>query len=208
MAVPNGRWQGLRRVIVGNRLQGFLDGQPVVEATDAIFKAGQVGFWTKADSRTASTTWRLTCLNDSGRHRGWLGSAVTPVARRRRGGTGMFSNQRIAIAAIIAGLLAAAALAAWPWARREGRFAVAGLASALGLAAWNTTLNLTNGTGFNVDAPLVRVSWQDAGSGVLAFAVTALALGLIVARSEPARRVIGAAALAGLVVLVFDIFGF
>ncbi len=120
----------------------------------------------------------------------------------------MFSNQSIAIAALVVGLLAAAALAAWPWARREGRFAVVGVATALGFAAWNTTLNLTNGTGFNVDAPVVRVSWQDAGSGILAFAFTALALGLVVARDEPARRVVGAAALAGLVALVFDTFGF
>jgi RsiW-degrading membrane proteinase PrsW (M82 family) len=119
----------------------------------------------------------------------------------------MFSNQSIAIGAVIVGLLAAAALAAWPWARRAGRFAVAGLATALGFAAWNTILNLTNGTGFNVDAPVVRVSWQDAGSGILAFAFTALALGLA-ARDEPARRVVGAAALAGLVALVFDTFGF
>jgi len=119
----------------------------------------------------------------------------------------MFSNQSIAIAALVVGLLAAAALAAWPWARREGRFAVIGVATALGFAAWNTTLNLTNGTGFNVDAPVLRVSWQDAGSGILAFAFTALALGLV-ARDEPARRVVGAAALAGLVALVFDTFGF
>jgi len=128
--------------------------------------------------------------------------------RQLNGGTGMFSNQSIAIAALVVGLLAAAALAAWPWARREGRFAVIGVATALGFAAWNTTLNLTNGTGFNVDAPVVRVSWQDAGSGILAFAFTALALGLVVARDEPARRVVGAAALAGLVALVFDTFGF
>ncbi len=120
----------------------------------------------------------------------------------------MFSNQRIAVAAIVVGVLAAAVLAAWPWARREGRFAVAGLATALGFAAWNATLNVTNGTGFDVDAPIIRVSWQDAGSGILAFAATALVLGLIVARDEPARRVVGAAALAGLVALIFDTFGF
>jgi hypothetical protein len=120
----------------------------------------------------------------------------------------MFSGQSIAIGAAVAGLLAAAALAAWPWARRDGRFAVAGLATALGFVAWNTTLNLTNGTGFDVDAPIVRVSWQDAGTGILAFAATALALGLVWARDEPARRVVGAAALAGLVALVFDVFGF
>ena len=120
----------------------------------------------------------------------------------------MFSGQSIAIGAAVAGLLAAAALAAWPWARRDGRFAVAGLATALGFVAWNATLNLTNGTGFDVDAPIVRVSWQDAGTGILAFAATALALGLVWARDEPARRVVGAAALAGLVALVFDVFGF
>jgi hypothetical protein len=120
----------------------------------------------------------------------------------------MFRPQAILLGALVAGLLAAGALALWPWARRRGRFAVAGVATALGFAAWNATLNVTNATGFDVDAPLVRVSWQDAGSGVLAFAATALALGLLLEREEPARRVVGAAALAGLVVLVFDIFGF
>lgn len=120
----------------------------------------------------------------------------------------MFSARSILIAAVIAGVLAGAALAAWPWARARGRFAVAGLASALGFVAWNATLTLTNATGFDVDAPIVRISWQDAGSGILAFAVTALALGLVAERREPAGRVVGAAALAGLVVTVFDIFGF
>ena len=120
----------------------------------------------------------------------------------------MFSTASILIAAAVAGVLAAAALAAWPWARRRGRFAAAGLATALGFIAWNATLHLTNATGFDVDAPLVRVSWQDAGSGVLAFAATALALGLLLDRQERAGRVVGAAAIAGLVALVFDIFGF
>lgn len=120
----------------------------------------------------------------------------------------MFRTSSILLAALIAGVLAGAVLAAWPWARRRGRFAVAGVATVLGFIAWNVTLNITNATGFDVDAPIVRVSWQDAGSGVLAFAATALVLGLIAERDEPARRVVGAAAIAGLVALVFDIFGF
>lgn len=118
----------------------------------------------------------------------------------------MFRTQDIVIAAIVAGALAGAALAAWPWARRRGRFAVAGLATILGFIAWNVTLNLANATGFDVDAPVIHLSWQDAGSGVLAFAAAALALGLLAAREEPAGRVVGAAAIAGLVAMVFDIF--
>jgi hypothetical protein len=42
--------------------------------------------------------------------------------------------------------------------------------------AWNLLLNETEAHGFDVDAPVVMASWQDAGSGVLAFVVVALAL--------------------------------
>ena len=118
----------------------------------------------------------------------------------------MFPVQDVLIAAVVAGVLAAVALALWPWARQRGRFVVAGLTTAVGLIAWNLTLNATNATGFNVDAPIIRLSWQDAGSGVLAFAATGLALGLLTDRQEPAGRVVGAAAIAGLVAMVFDIF--
>src|SRR5512133_1839914 len=47
--------------------------------------------------------------------------------------------------------------------------------------------------------PLVRVSWADAGSGVFGFLVTAVVLGLITCRKDPAGRVVGAAAIAGIV---------
>ena len=112
----------------------------------------------------------------------------------------------LVIYALIAGALAAGVLALWPWARGRGRFALAGVATAAGVLAWNVVLNLTNATGFFVDAPVIGLSWQDAGSGVLAFAVTALLLGLGTERRAPALRVVGAAALAGLVAMVFDIF--
>jgi hypothetical protein len=51
----------------------------------------------------------------------------------------------------------------------------------LGIVAWNLVLNLTNARAMNVDSAY-RVSGQDVGSGVFAFAVGALALGLITDR--------------------------
>ena len=54
--VANGQWQELRLEVVGDRLRGFLNGQLVVEATDATYRAGRIGLWTKADS--------VTCFDD------------------------------------------------------------------------------------------------------------------------------------------------
>jgi hypothetical protein len=54
--VAQGQWQELRLEVAGDRLRGFLNGQLVVEATDATYKAGRVGLWTKADS--------VTCFDD------------------------------------------------------------------------------------------------------------------------------------------------
>jgi 3-keto-disaccharide hydrolase len=50
--VVAGQWQELRVESSGDRLRGFINGQLVVEAQDATFKAGRVGLWTKADSTT------------------------------------------------------------------------------------------------------------------------------------------------------------
>lgn len=54
--VAQGQWQELRLQVAGDRLRGFLNGQLVVEATDATYRAGRVGLWTKADS--------VTCFDD------------------------------------------------------------------------------------------------------------------------------------------------
>lgn len=120
----------------------------------------------------------------------------------------MFAVWDIIVSAIIAGMLAAGAVAAWPWTRVRGRFALAGLTTTVGFIAWNLTLNATHATGFDVDAPIVRISWQDAGTGVLVFTVTALVFGLITNREATSQRSVGAAAIAGLVALIFDIFFF
>ena len=121
----------------------------------------------------------------------------------------MFAIRDIIIYAILAGVAAALVLAGLPWTRRwarpQGRWLLAGLATTAGFVAWNLTLDATHARGFNTDAPLLALSWADAGSGVLAFAVAAAALALV-ARREPAGRVVGAAAAAGLVAAIVDLF--
>jgi len=110
------------------------------------------------------------------------------------------------VSAIVTGVLAAVVLAAWPWARSRRRFTVAGVATLLGWIAWHLLLNATGAFGFDVDAPLIRVSWEDVGSGVVALFATVVVFGLGTERREPAVRVVGAAAIAGLVAMVLDVF--
>ncbi len=118
----------------------------------------------------------------------------------------MFAVSDILLWAAVAGAIATAALSLWPWSRQQRRFAVGGIATFAGFIAWNLVLNATNARNFNVDAPVIGLSWADAGSGVLAFVATALALGLVFERSESAGRVVGAAAIAGVVALGVDLF--
>jgi hypothetical protein len=58
--VPSSQWQELRVEVIGNSFRGFLNGQPVLEATDDNYKAGRVGLWTKADSVTCFDNLRVT----------------------------------------------------------------------------------------------------------------------------------------------------
>ena len=120
----------------------------------------------------------------------------------------MFATQDILVFSAIAGVLASAVLwATWQWARLRRRFLIAGVTTFVGMAAWNFTLNATQAVpNFDVDAPIIRVSWADAGSGIFACLVTGLVLGLITDRSEPSYRVVGAAVIAGLVAIGLDLF--
>ena len=108
--------------------------------------------------------------------------------------------------AIVAGALAAAALAAWPWARLRRRFVVAGLTTLVSWIGWHLLLNATQASGFDVDAPVIRVSWEDVGSGVVALFATVVVFGLVTERRERASRVVGAASIAGLVAMILDVF--
>jgi len=108
--------------------------------------------------------------------------------------------------AILAGVLAAAVLAAWPWARSRRRFVVAGITTLVSWIAWHLLLNATGAGGFDVDAPVIRVSWEDVGSGVVALFATVVVFGLVTERRERASRVVGAASIAGLVAMILDVF--
>jgi Domain of Unknown Function (DUF1080) len=48
-----GEWHSVRTVMVGDRVQGWLDGALLLDYRDKRFGAGRVGLWTKADSVTA-----------------------------------------------------------------------------------------------------------------------------------------------------------
>jgi hypothetical protein len=120
----------------------------------------------------------------------------------------MFALSDIAIFSVLAGVLTAAILwFGWRWSRANSRFVVAGVTSTVGFALWNLTLNATAAVpNFNVDAPVIPLSWADAGSGVFACLLTALVVGLVTDREQPAGRVVGAAAIAGLVAIGLDLF--
>jgi hypothetical protein len=120
----------------------------------------------------------------------------------------VFAVQDILIFSVLAGVLAAAVLwAVWHWSRQRRRFLIAGVTTCIGFMIWNFTLNATQAVpNFDVDAPVIRLSWADAGSGVFACLVTALVFGLVLDRHEPADRVIGTAAIAGLVAIGLDLF--
>ena len=48
-----GQWHLIRVVVLGDHIQGWLDGALLLDHRDARFKSGRVGLWTKADSITA-----------------------------------------------------------------------------------------------------------------------------------------------------------
>jgi hypothetical protein len=99
-----------------------------------------------------------------------------------------------------------AVFAVVPATRTPPRLIAAALGTLGGWLAWNFTLHATHAKGFDVDSPIVAASWQDTGSGVLIFVTVALLLGLITDADQPARRVIGMAATAGITAFIVDIF--
>jgi hypothetical protein len=117
----------------------------------------------------------------------------------------MFDTRDVLVNGLIAGVLAGVANLAFPWSRQRFRFLVVGVATLLGFIAWNLVISHANATGLDVDSQFLDLSWQDVGSGVLAFAASSLGLGII-ERNEPALRCTIAAVIAGLVSMVFDIF--
>ena len=93
---------------------------------------------------------------------------------------------------------------------RRPRALVAALAATfLGPLTWNAILHRAGNPsdGFFVDIPFkpFPVSWQDTGSGVFTLAVASVLLGVALPR-DPARRVLGLAALAATIAFLVDIY--
>ncbi len=86
------------------------------------------------------------------------------------------------------------------------RFVVAGITTLVSWIAWHLLLNATGASGFDVDAPIIRVSWEDVGSGVVTLFATVVVFGLVTERRERASRVVGAVSIAGLIAMILDVF--
>ena len=113
---------------------------------------------------------------------------------------------------VLGALLAAIVVAAvpyWrsPWSRRRGRLRTAAIATFVAWILWRVVLQLSNADNLDVDNPLLLgLSAQDVGSGVLAVLLTALPMGLVSERDEPAHRVIATAAIAGALAMLVNRF--
>lgn len=119
----------------------------------------------------------------------------------------MFALNDILLSALGSAILVLIGLYSWKWSRMRYRFLIAALATFLGFAAWNILQNNTGADkALNIDWPIFPLSWSDVGSGVAAFVVTVVALGLMTNRKEPAGPVVTASALAGLLAMLVDLF--
>lgn len=58
-----GRWHTLRVVAVGDHIQGYLNGQLLLDHRDSRYRSGQIGLWTKADSVTAFDDLKIQLHN-------------------------------------------------------------------------------------------------------------------------------------------------
>ena len=112
------------------------------------------------------------------------------------------------VGALLAAIVVAAALYwRYPWSRKRGRYGIAAIATFVTWIVWRVVLQLSNAENLDVDNPLLLgLSAQDVGSGVLAFLLTALPMGLIIDRDGPANRVVAIAAIAGALAILVDRF--
>jgi hypothetical protein len=119
----------------------------------------------------------------------------------------MFPLSDIFLYAGVSALVVVIGLSLWKWSRQHYRFITASLATFLGFAAWNVLQSNTGADqALNIDWSVFPLSWSDVGSGVAAFAFAALALGLLTEREQPAWRVMTAAAMAGALATLVDLF--
>lgn len=120
----------------------------------------------------------------------------------------MLSWGVIGYGAALSALVAAALVALGGRERRPVVLVCAAVSALLGAASWNAILHATHADQFFHDAPIpvFPISWQDTVSGVFTIAVAAVVLGIGPMRTDSARRLALAAALAGFGALVVDIY--
>ena len=106
-----------------------------------------------------------------------------------------------ALSAVLAGL------AAFGVSRRAAVAMAAFAAGAVAPFGWNAVLRATHARGFFTDAPIavLPASWQDTGSGVAAFALTAALLGLG-PLARDGRRTVVLAGVTGLTAFLVDVY--
>jgi hypothetical protein len=59
-----GQWHKLRVRAEGDRIQGWLNDQALIDRRDGRYKSGRIGLWTKADSVTAFDDLTVVALSD------------------------------------------------------------------------------------------------------------------------------------------------
>ena len=113
----------------------------------------------------------------------------------------------IALGAVLVGLAAAGVLYAWPPSRERRRIAVGAAAAVAGFLVWRGALIYADGANFDIDYPLLLgLSFEDIGTGVMAFLFAALAFGLVTDRADSAQRVVTSAVLVGAAAMLVDRF--
>jgi hypothetical protein len=92
--------------------------------------------------------------------------------------------------------------------RRLGLFLTAVIGASVAVLSWQFVLRATHASQFFTDLPFrpFPVSWQDTGSGVVAFAATALLLAYGPMRKQPAPEAVSLALATGAVALLVDIY--
>lgn len=120
----------------------------------------------------------------------------------------MLAWSTIVYGAVLSALLAGVLVALAARERRLAATVGAVVGAAVGPIAWNAILRATHASTFFTDAPLtvMPASWQDVGSGVFAFAVTALVLGLGQLAAVSARRLVALSLLASLAAFLVDVY--
>ena len=113
----------------------------------------------------------------------------------------------IVLGAVLTALAVAVFLYAWPPSRDRRRIVVGAVAAVAAFLTWRVALIIANGANLDVDYPvLLGLSFEDIGSGVMAFLFAALAFGLGADRAQPAQLVVKCAALVGGGAILVDRF--